>query len=76
MDQVFDGQRASKKSASDKEEMMFVYLVTVELREKRLLDSNNKPSSDASLRFNVKRNCPISPVSNRNEIHLNKKHLF
>ena len=55
---VFSVERSNKKSASDKEEMCFVYLVVVELREEGYLDNHNRPNR--SLQFDTKRNCPLN----------------
>jgi hypothetical protein len=58
LDKVFPAERTKKKSASDKEEMAFVYMVTVHLRESGLLDCHNVP--DTSIRFDTKRKCSLA----------------
>lgn len=61
MSQVFSPDRVKKKSASEKEEMAFVFVVVVTLRELGYLDSHNKP--DPSIRFAIRRNCLLQPQS-------------
>ena len=58
MQRVFQAERVTKKSASEMEEMAFVYFIVVELREKGHLDRNNRP--DESIRFATRRNCDLS----------------
>eukprot|EP00978_Attheya_sp_CCMP212_P031366 scaffold118224_cov58-Attheya_sp.AAC.2 len=58
---IFHEDRAKTKTTSEKEEMCFVYLVVVQLREGELLDRHNKPVSDLDLRDEIKRNCPLEP---------------
>ena len=58
MQRVFQAERVKKKSASEMEEMAFVYFIVVELHEKGHLDRNNRP--DDSIRFATRRNCDLS----------------
>jgi endoribonuclease Dicer len=58
MQRVFQAERVKKKSASEMEEMAFVYFIVVELREKGHIDRNNRP--DESIRFATRRNCELS----------------
>ncbi|KAL7532128.1 hypothetical protein ACHAXR_004449 [Thalassiosira sp. AJA248-18] len=60
MDQVFEEARTKKKSSSEKEEMAFVYIAVVDLREKGYIDRHNKPTTDMEMRANARRNCPMS----------------
>ena len=55
MDQVFDVGRSKKKTQSEREEMTFVYVVVVNLRERGWLDVHNKPEKRCL--FDIKRNC-------------------
>lgn len=59
MGEVFSSaERVKKKSSSDKEEMTFIHMIVVELRELNLLDEHNNP--DQSKSFETKRNCPMN----------------
>jgi ERCC4-related helicase len=58
LDKVFPAERMKKKSASDLEEMAFVYMMTVELRENGLLDCHNQPNK--SILFDTKRRCSLA----------------
>jgi ERCC4-related helicase len=55
---VFSPDRVKRKTSSEKEEMCFVYIVVVELREKGFLDQHNGP--DQKFRFETKRNCSLT----------------
>lgn len=57
-DEVFSAERSKRKSASEKEEMAFVYLVAVELRKQGFLNRNNRP--EKSLQFDTKRRCSLA----------------
>lgn len=57
LDQVFVADRVKKKSASEKEEMLFVYVVVVKLREQGFLDPHNRP--DSRYRLEARRHCPL-----------------
>ena len=57
LEKIFSADRVKKKSASDKEETRFVYLVVLELRQQGFLSSYNKPNS--SIQFETRRNCPL-----------------
>ncbi|KAL7560687.1 hypothetical protein ACA910_021424 [Epithemia clementina (nom. ined.)] len=70
MEKVFVSERVSKKTQSEKEEMAFVYVVVVELREKGWLGIHNKPGK--KFMFDIKRNCSVSPDS-MNSITLRDK---
>jgi hypothetical protein len=61
LDLVFgEEERIKKKSGPEREEMLFVYIVVVELRERGFLNAHNKPcTNDADFLFHVKRNCPV-----------------
>jgi len=50
-------ERVKRKSASDKEEMCFVYLVVVHLRQMGFLDAHNRP--DRSMEFEARRCCSL-----------------
>lgn len=54
---IFYSDRAKNKTQPEREEMCFVYLVVVELREKGLLDKHNKPTEVSG--FETKRKCPL-----------------
>ena len=70
-------ERIRNKSASEREEMMFVYMVVVELREQGLLDSNNKPgSNDSSFRTNVILNCQLTSSWETSDFRLRSDVLF
>lgn len=57
-DQIFSpGERIKRKSSSEKQEMCFVYMIAVHLREDGYLDSHNRPNR--SIEFEVRRNCPL-----------------
>lgn len=72
MESIFSSaERVKRKSASDKEEMCFVYVIVVRLRETGLLDSHNRP--DSAKRFDTQRNCPLiqersSEIAIRNRV--------
>jgi hypothetical protein len=54
---IFVNDRLRHKSASEKEEMAFVYFVCVMMRTMGHLDKHNHPS--ALVRTDAKRNCPV-----------------
>ena len=58
IDQLVSAERSKRKSQPEKEEMCFVYIVVVLLREQGYLDSHNRP--DAAIRSDVRRTCPLS----------------
>ena len=58
MDGIVIAERSKSKSQSEKEEMCFVYLVVVLLREQKYLGSRNRP--DSAIKSDVKRTCPLS----------------
>ena len=57
MTKIFSSGRNKNKSASEKEEMAFVFIATVDLRKRGYLDSNNAPN--ASIKFNARRKCHL-----------------
>ena len=57
MNTIFPTDRVKHKTTSEKEEMCFVYLIVVELRERDYLDQHNKPN--ASIIYDTKRNCSL-----------------
>jgi endoribonuclease Dicer len=59
MELVFQADRTTKKSALQKEEMAFVYLVVVDLREKEYIDEHNKPRADLAMRSAARRTCEL-----------------
>ena len=60
MTDVFgSAQRTKRKTDSEKEEMCFVYVIVVTLRQSGWVDEHNCPL--ASTRFETKRNCPFRP---------------
>jgi len=59
LDQVFDPARSKRKTSSEKEEMCFVYIVVVKLRQEGFLDLHNKPIGNVELRHQIRRNCPL-----------------
>jgi hypothetical protein len=78
-DVVFgEEERIKKKTASEREEMMFAYVVVVELRKKEFLDSHNKArTDDADFRFQIKRNCPVQQQSSfANEISWKSNRVY
>jgi hypothetical protein len=58
MDQIVSVKRSKRKTQSEKEEMCFVYIAVVLLREGGLLDIHNRP--DVAIRVDVKRNCDLT----------------
>ena len=58
MEEVFHEDRVKRKSASEKEEMSFVYIVVVDLRERGYLNNHNKPNP--SIKLETKRRCVLS----------------
>jgi hypothetical protein len=72
---VFSPDRIKRKSCSEKEEMCFVYIVVVELRERGFLDRHNRPL----FRFETKRSCPLtgavpSGISIKNTVFQSSSH--
>jgi hypothetical protein len=61
LEKIFSPDRVKKKSSSEKEEMCFVYLVVVALRENGLMDVHNQ--GKPSLLFDTKRNCSLDSNS-------------
>ena len=59
IDSVFDPSRSKGKTMSEKEDMCFVYVAVVQLREQELLDRHNKVSRDPTFRANCERTCPL-----------------
>ena len=57
MNNIFHTDRVKHKTTSEKEEMCFVYLIVIELRERDYLDQHNKPN--ASIIYDTKRNCSL-----------------
>ena len=57
MDRIVTAERSKRKSQSEKEEMSFVYIVVVLLREQKYLGSHNRPAS--AIKTDVKRTCPL-----------------
>ena len=57
---VFDNNRiqSKRKSSSDKEEMCFVYLVVIYLRQQKYLDDHNRPNPNVIQPNDVRRLCP------------------
>ena len=61
MEDVLDAERVNRKTVSEKEEMCFVYVVVVELRQRGLLGNNNQPNM--SVHFETRRMCPVDEWS-------------
>ncbi|CAB9506341.1 Dicer-like protein [Seminavis robusta] len=57
LDNFFSADRTKRKTVSEKEEMTFVYIVVVTLREKGYLDCHNKPNKACQLE--ARRNCDV-----------------
>ena len=58
MEYVFGcAERTKKKTAAEKEEMCFIYMIVVELRKTKLLDRRN--AADPLRVFETRRNCPL-----------------
>jgi endoribonuclease Dicer len=58
IDQVVSESRSKRKSQAEKEEMCFVYIVVILLREAGFLDNHNRPAP--AIRFDVNRNCDLA----------------
>jgi hypothetical protein len=58
---VFDNTRIRKgrKSSSDKEEMCFVYLAVISLRQQNYLNGHNRPNPNIIHSNDIRRLCPI-----------------
>ena len=56
-DPIFCEQRVKRKTTLEKEEMCFVYMVVVQLREDKFLNSHNKVNP--TIGIHVRQNCPL-----------------
>ena len=57
-EKLFSSERTRRKSAPEKEEMAFVYIVVVELRKQGLLNQHNQPVK--IFQFDTKRSCSLA----------------
>ena len=61
MDGIFLSARTKKKTSSQKEEMAFVYIAVVKLRQGGLLGQHNKPKPDVVMKSAARMNCVLGP---------------
>jgi len=71
MDQIVCDERSKRKSQPEKEEMCFVYLVVVFLREQNFLDNHNRPNP--AIRAEIRRTCMLTadwsiPIAIKNSV--------
>eukprot|EP00923_Selenidium_pygospionis_P003499 GHVN01005522.1.p1 GENE.GHVN01005522.1~~GHVN01005522.1.p1 ORF type:complete len:521 (+),score=116.62 GHVN01005522.1:622-2184(+) len=56
---VFDSERGANKTEREKEEMCWVYLVVIDLRDRGYLDAHNRLCSSPEVRWQIKRSCNL-----------------